>query len=68
MVVLSRKSGEKIRIGKDISLTILEIHGDRVRFAVEAPNDMSVHREELLRSLAKIPQITMATNPAVPTQ
>lgn len=47
MLVLTRKSGERLRIGHDITVTILEIAGGQVRLGIEAPHDISVHREEI---------------------
>jgi len=49
MLVLSRKRGERIVIGPTIELTVVDIHGDRVRLAVDAPRDVSIHREEIYR-------------------
>ena len=48
MLVLSRKCGEKIVIPtQDITLTVLEIRGDRIRFGISAPSHIPVHREEV---------------------
>lgn len=47
MLVLSRKIGEVIRIGDDISIRIVSISGTRVRFGIEAPREVEVHREEV---------------------
>lgn len=48
MLVLSRKCGEKIVIPEhNIVLTVLEIKGDRIRLGIAAPEDVSVHREEV---------------------
>ena len=49
MLVLSRKRGERLMIGPNIELTVLDISGGRVRLAVKAPRDVSVHREEVYR-------------------
>ena len=48
MLILSRNSGEKIKIGDDITITVVEI-GDRgrVRLGIEAPTNVPVHREEI---------------------
>ncbi|MSR32648.1 MAG: carbon storage regulator [Gemmataceae bacterium] len=48
MLVLTRKPGEKIRIGKNIVLTIIEVVGNRVRVGIEAPEEIAVVRGELL--------------------
>jgi carbon storage regulator len=47
MLVLSRKPGEKLRIGPDITLTLLEVQGNRVRIGIEAPDQVCVLRGEL---------------------
>ena len=51
MLVLSRKRGEKIQIGSNITITVVHISGDRVRLAFDAPSDVPIHREELRRKL-----------------
>jgi carbon storage regulator len=48
MLVLTRKMDEKIRIGKDIVLTVVEVKGNRVRLGIEAPLSVPVVRGELL--------------------
>lgn len=47
MLVLTRRTNEKIRIGDNVILTILEVRGDQVRLGIEAPRAVSVHREEV---------------------
>ncbi len=47
MLVLSRKPGEKIIIGNDITLTVVEVKGNRVRLAFDAPNQICILRGEL---------------------
>ncbi len=47
MLVLSRKSGEKIRIGDDVAITVVRIGPNTVRLGIEAPRNMSILREEL---------------------
>jgi carbon storage regulator len=47
MLVLSRKPGEKIHIGSDIVLTVVEVRGNRVRLAIDAPDDVRILRREL---------------------
>lgn len=48
MLVLSRKIGSSIRIGKDISLTVVKIDRNQVRLGIEAPLDVPILREELI--------------------
>jgi len=47
MLVLSRKPGEKLLIGDDIVVTVVEVHGNRVRVSIDAPQDVRILRGEL---------------------
>jgi carbon storage regulator len=47
MLVLSRKPGQKVRIGTDVTFTVLEVRGNRVRLGIDAPFKVPVLREEL---------------------
>ena len=47
MLVLTRKLGEKIQIGDDISIVIMELKGKQVKLCFEAPANIKVHREEI---------------------
>jgi carbon storage regulator len=47
MLVLTRRVGETIRIGDDVSICILEIQRGQVRVAIDAPRQIPVHREEV---------------------
>ena len=51
MLILSRKRGERIVIGPNIELTVIDIEGNRVRLAVAAPRDVSIYREEIYRRI-----------------
>ncbi len=51
MLVLTRKKNERILIGDNIYLTIVEIRGDRVRVGIDAPAEIPVNREEVLNKL-----------------
>jgi carbon storage regulator len=52
MLVLSRNKGERIVIGNDIVLTVVDIRGDRVRLGFTGPTEVPIHREEVFRRLA----------------
>lgn len=47
MLVLSRKYGETVRIGDDVSVTVVAIRGDKVRLGITAPLDTPVNRQEV---------------------
>lgn len=53
MLVITRRVGEILKIGDDISLIILGIKGHQVRMGVDAPKEISVHREEIYRKIQK---------------
>lgn len=53
MLVLSRKKDEKIIIGDNITLMVIEIRGDKVRLGIEAPKDVTVHREEVYDAIRR---------------
>lgn len=47
MLILTRKVGESIMIGKDIAVKVLGIRGGQAKLGIEAPRDLPVHREEI---------------------
>jgi carbon storage regulator len=55
MLVLARKTDEKIKIGDNIELTVVEIRGDKVRIGIDAPKEIPVHREEIYRKIQNNP-------------
>jgi carbon storage regulator len=52
MLVLSRRSKESILVGDQITVTVVEIRGNRVRLAIEAPKEVRVLRTELIDAAA----------------
>lgn len=51
MLVLSRKKNESIIINDNITVTVIEIRGDKVRLGIEAPKTVSVHRREVYEAI-----------------
>ncbi len=51
MLILSRKIDQQIKIGDDISITIIEVRGDQVKIGVEAPRDVKVFRQEVFNAI-----------------
>ena len=47
MLILTRRVGETLIIGDDVSITVLGVKGNQVRVGISAPKDVSVHREEI---------------------
>jgi carbon storage regulator len=63
MLVLTRQRDEKIMIGDDIEVTVVDLHGDKVRLGITAPKEISVHRKEVYDAIRR--EIRAATaNPA----
>lgn len=50
MLILTRKVGESVLIGDDISITVLSVRGNQVKLGVQAPKEVSVHREEIYQN------------------
>ncbi|WP_288065054.1 carbon storage regulator CsrA [Rodentibacter caecimuris] len=53
MLILTRKVGESVLIGDDISITVLSVRGNQVKLGVQAPKEVSVHREEIYQQIKK---------------
>ena len=53
MLVLSRKKDEKIIIGDNITVMVIEIRGDKVRLGIEAPKEITVHRQEVYDAIKR---------------
>lgn len=51
MLVLTRRVGEKIRIGDDVIITLLGVRGNQYKVGIEAPKTIPVHREEIFQRL-----------------
>ena len=51
MLILSRKIDQKIRIGDDIVITLIDVKGDQVKIGVEAPSNVKVYRQEVFEAI-----------------
>jgi carbon storage regulator len=51
MLVLSRKKGERILVGDDVQVVVVDVRGDRVKLGFEAPDDVAIHRQEVCQRI-----------------
>jgi len=51
MLVLTRKLNEEIKIGDEITITVIRIDNEKVRIGINAPSDVSVHRKEIYKAI-----------------
>ncbi|WP_299946345.1 carbon storage regulator CsrA [uncultured Microbulbifer sp.] len=61
MLVVKRRPGENLRIGKNVSVTVLGISGNQVRVGIAAPKSLPVHREEVYRRIQKEEELNKAS-------
>ena len=62
MLILSRKVDEKIKIGEDITITLIEVGGDQVKIGVEAPKNVKVFRQEVFEAIQQENKEACATS------
>jgi carbon storage regulator len=51
MLILTRRAGETVMIGNDVTITVLGVKGNQVRIGINAPRDVAVHREEIFERI-----------------
>jgi carbon storage regulator len=66
MLILSRKLNEKIMIGDDISISIIEIRGDQVKLGVDAPRSVKVYRREVFDAILDENRAAAESVPTLP--
>ncbi|WP_444959468.1 carbon storage regulator CsrA [Microbulbifer sp. VVAC002] len=53
MLILKRRTGEYLRIGANVSVTVLEVKGNQVKIGISAPKSLPIHREEVYMRIRK---------------
>jgi carbon storage regulator len=66
MLILSRKINEKIMIGDDVSVSIIDIRGDQVRLGVDAPKNVKVYRREVFDAIRAENRAAAESTPVFP--
>jgi carbon storage regulator len=66
MLILSRKIDEKIMIGDNISVSVIEIRGDQVRIGVDAPKNVKVYRREVFDAILEENKAAAESKPVLP--
>ena len=51
MLILTRRVGESLMVGDEVTVTVLGVKGNQVRIGVDAPRDVAVHREEIFKRI-----------------
>ena len=63
MLILTRRVGESLMIGDDVTITVLGVKGNQVRIAVKAPKEVAVHREEILERISESSNLEVGDQP-----
>ena len=64
MLILTRRVGETVMIGEEVTVTVLGVKGNQVRIGVNAPRDVAVHREEIFERIKREEQGDASPQPA----
>jgi carbon storage regulator len=62
MLVLTRKSNESIKVGDEITITVVEVKGNSVRIGISAPDNMRIYRKELHDRISRENRLAISTD------
>ncbi|TLY57571.1 MAG: carbon storage regulator CsrA [Gammaproteobacteria bacterium] len=66
MLILTRRVGETVMIGDDVTITVLGVKGNQVRVGINAPKNIAVHREEIYERIKRERQAEATEKPTKP--
>ena len=61
MLVLSRKKTQRLKLGSDIVVTVIDVSGEKVRLGIDAPKEVTVHREEVYEAIRREQQANVSS-------
>jgi carbon storage regulator len=61
MLILTRRVGETVMVGNDVTVTIVGVKGSQIRIGINAPKDVTVHREEIYQRIRREQHPTRST-------
>ncbi|SEI51434.1 carbon storage regulator, CsrA [Allopseudospirillum japonicum] len=64
MLILTRRVGETLMVGDDVTVTVLGVKGNQVRIGVNAPKEVAVHREEIYQRIQREKEANLAAQEA----
>lgn len=65
MLVITRKPGQRVLIGENIEIQIVDVQGDQVRIGIDAPKDISILRKELLDEVKEVNREAVVDEPSI---
>lgn len=72
MLILTRRQGETVMVGSEVTITILGVKGNQVRIGIQAPKAVEVHREEIYRRIQREqgaePNAVVSKTPTMPSE
>lgn len=68
MLILTRRVGESVMIGDDVTITVLGVKGNQVRVGINAPKNVAVHREEIYERIKREQQGELSEKPKQGTE
>lgn len=67
MLILSRRPGESVKIGDEVTMTVLGMRNNQVRIGVTAPKSVAVHREEVYQRIQAVEAVKVSQKEAIET-